>query len=346
MGNTGFNLREAIDGYIGAVKNQGSLTNADAEELSAHLYDATADLQTSGLSEEEAFVVASKRMGNAEVIGTEYGKVNPSVAVNKVWAYLILGFNLLYGLPSLLNFRYAIISIHTDPFLMTYIALGANLLSIAAMVFIVMHKHIIASFIKRQVESHTVRIVILSFLPYFIRVLLVTGLGTKLVEEHPFIYSNPSLIFFSSFLASISIAATVLCLIFSINLPGKFRMKILFEKPSMLFLILFSIFTGVLAASMRALPYPIPRDLGIVLFLFGLIYGIGSFLISKYNNGKLKYNITYLLPSAALEATGIRADMIYHRIDNVYFISVMLIAVFAGWYIGLKMGKRKEIAVG
>ncbi len=101
MEHSTFSLKQSVDNYIDSVKNQGSITNSDAAELSAHLYDATDSLTKFGLSEEEAFIIACRRLGNEDVLAEEYSKVNPSVKMNRIWAYMIIGFNLWYSLPSL-----------------------------------------------------------------------------------------------------------------------------------------------------------------------------------------------------------------------------------------------------
>ena len=48
------------------------------DELEAHLYDAMGDLQTRGLSPEEAFLIAAKRAGTSSALGNEFGNEPPS----------------------------------------------------------------------------------------------------------------------------------------------------------------------------------------------------------------------------------------------------------------------------
>ena len=66
-----FNLGQSVNNHVSQIKQQGSLTDSDAQELTAHLYDATDDLKKHGLSEEEAFIVARKRIGSKEELTKE-----------------------------------------------------------------------------------------------------------------------------------------------------------------------------------------------------------------------------------------------------------------------------------
>lgn len=68
MGSSNFNLEQLISDYIDRIRIQGSITGSDAEELTNHLYDATEALNKQGLSEEEAFIIACKRLGTEAVL--------------------------------------------------------------------------------------------------------------------------------------------------------------------------------------------------------------------------------------------------------------------------------------
>lgn len=51
---------------------------ADLDELEGHLQESVSSLVQKGLSEEEAFWVATHRLGSAETLSEEYGKVSGS----------------------------------------------------------------------------------------------------------------------------------------------------------------------------------------------------------------------------------------------------------------------------
>ncbi|MFD2160790.1 permease prefix domain 1-containing protein [Paradesertivirga mongoliensis] len=183
-----FNLKQSVDNYIGFIKNQGSITNSDAAELSAHLYDATDSLINRGLSEEEAFIIACKRLGNEDVLTQEYSKVNASVKMNGIWAYLIIGFNLCYSLPSLFllcvgMFYLTVYTIYSSSIESTLIVTIFHLLVTFFVFYIARKKNEISQFIEKQVQYNTLRIVCLSFIPFFLPLLLILIPGLRFTKR-------------------------------------------------------------------------------------------------------------------------------------------------------------------
>ncbi len=59
---------------------------ADADELEEHLRDQTADLESSGLAPDEAFLVAVKRLGAQDEISREFARVHS----DRLWKQLVL----------------------------------------------------------------------------------------------------------------------------------------------------------------------------------------------------------------------------------------------------------------
>nr|MEE4266612.1 permease prefix domain 1-containing protein [Candidatus Krumholzibacteria bacterium] len=72
-----FDLNRAIQQWRTALGAQGGLTANDQEELEDHLREAVAELQATGLNEEEAFLVASRRLGKPEDLGPEFAIADP-----------------------------------------------------------------------------------------------------------------------------------------------------------------------------------------------------------------------------------------------------------------------------
>ncbi len=62
-----------------SLKSNSSFTESDVEELKSHFFDLFDELKEIGLNEEEAFWVASKRIGNVSDIESEYNEVNNSL---------------------------------------------------------------------------------------------------------------------------------------------------------------------------------------------------------------------------------------------------------------------------
>jgi hypothetical protein len=57
----------------------------DVDELEAHLRDQVAELSEAGLSDDEAFLVAVKRIGKLDVVSREFARENRG----KLWRQLV-----------------------------------------------------------------------------------------------------------------------------------------------------------------------------------------------------------------------------------------------------------------
>jgi len=352
MGSSNFNLRQSINNYIDLIRSQGSITGSDAAELTAHLFDATDALRKQGLSEEEAFTIACKRLGNEAVLTEEYSKVNTSVKTNKIWAYLFIGFNLLYALPSLSFTAIAALYLvvyenFSTSMTSVFIITTFHLLFCAFVSYIVKNKRAISHFIEKHVELNTLRFVCLSFIPLFINV-IPFGAFSKLERswalKYPVYVFNSSVIEFSFYVAVMSMIAGVLSLVFSINKTENLTLKTLFQKPSVLFLLSFGVVTELFAASTRAMH--IESLVGSAL-VFGLVYMAASFLITFYNykSNVNRYLLITMFFGVFMEiAVGIYADI--SRGDTyftVYFVSGILLGIGLGRYLGVKLHDQNSL---
>lgn len=72
-----FDLHLAIQRWRENLWQSSAFNGENLDELEMHLRDAVRDLHTHGLAEEEAFLIATRRIGRAETLGEEFGKVNP-----------------------------------------------------------------------------------------------------------------------------------------------------------------------------------------------------------------------------------------------------------------------------
>ena len=349
MGSSNFNLRQSINNYIDLIRSQGSITGSDAAELTAHLFDATDALRKQGLSEEEAFTIACKRLGNEAVLTEEYSKVNTSVKTNKIWAYLFIGFNLLYALPSLsftaiAAFYLLVYKNFSTSITSVFIITTFHLLFSAFVWYIVKNKRKISHFIEKQVELNTLRFVCLSFIPLFMNV-IPFGAFSKLERswalKYPVHVFNSSIIEFSFYVAVMSMIAGVLSLVFSINKTENLTLKTLFQKPSVLLLLSFGVVVELFAASTRALH--IQNLIGSAV-VFGLVYIAASFLITIYNNKSSvnRYLMIAMFFGLLMEiAVGIYADLDRgNTYFTVYFVSAMLLGIGLGRYLGVKLQNR------
>ncbi|MEJ2884343.1 permease prefix domain 1-containing protein [Pedobacter sp. GR22-6] len=346
MESSNFNLDQSIQAYIDVISNQGSITGSDAAELRDHLYDATADLMQSGLSTEEAFMIATKRLGKSELLSAEYGKVNVSVMTNKVWAYLLAGFSIFYVLGFFLftlipifynfvfeNFRTSDTSVA--------IVTSFHVMFIGLSWYALKFKRKFSCFIERQVERRATALLVFCIVMVF-GLFFFGTFSQKILPTHSVVY-YPVRGFespwteFSFYMAYLSLAGVLLSLVFSVNKVEALTAKTLLQKPSIAFLVIFGFVVELLAASTRVI-----RVDNIIFssILFGLVYLLASFSIVYYNkNNHVKYLAIAFLPVFLLElAVGlsVREDL-----DVLYFTAATILAVYGGRIFGLAAADRR-----
>ncbi len=99
---TSFDLSRAIEGWREGLRESPEFRAEDLAELEAHLRDAVAVWQGRGLTEEEAFLLAARRLGNPASLRPEFAKVNHG----QVWLdrllWMLIGIQVL-GLLSTLS---------------------------------------------------------------------------------------------------------------------------------------------------------------------------------------------------------------------------------------------------
>lgn len=71
-----FELNQAIASWRASLQEGAGLNAAAADELEQHLLDSLPGFQELGLSEEEAFLLATHRVGQPDVLAPEYAKVS------------------------------------------------------------------------------------------------------------------------------------------------------------------------------------------------------------------------------------------------------------------------------
>jgi hypothetical protein len=75
---TAFDLNQAIRHWRENLAQSPAFQRANLDELETHLCDSIASLQSRGLSEAEAFQIASQRLGGMEQLHAEFAKTNAS----------------------------------------------------------------------------------------------------------------------------------------------------------------------------------------------------------------------------------------------------------------------------
>jgi hypothetical protein len=80
-------LEEQIGQWRAYLRRRRAITGPDVEELEAHLRDQVGSLTQAGLSEDESFLVAVKRMGNLDALSREFAREHSE----RLWKQLVMG---------------------------------------------------------------------------------------------------------------------------------------------------------------------------------------------------------------------------------------------------------------
>ncbi len=86
-----FDLNQSIASWRNTQRSKASLSESEVVELEDHLRESVDRLSSGELSEEEAFLVASRRLGAPESLAQEFDKVRPSATVPG-WVWFIVGY--------------------------------------------------------------------------------------------------------------------------------------------------------------------------------------------------------------------------------------------------------------
>ena len=98
-----FNIDQAVDAWRARLLNGGDCQAADAEELETHLRAAVDELIETGLDEEEAFLVATHRLGHVSSLADEFSKVNSLFVWRQRLLWLMGGYILITVLHQLMS---------------------------------------------------------------------------------------------------------------------------------------------------------------------------------------------------------------------------------------------------
>jgi hypothetical protein len=79
-------LKAQIDRWRGYVQRSRAISAADVDELEDHLRGQVANRQATGLDDEEAFLVAIKRLGNLDAVSHEFAREHSE----RLWKQLVL----------------------------------------------------------------------------------------------------------------------------------------------------------------------------------------------------------------------------------------------------------------
>lgn len=86
-----FDLEQQIEGWKAEFASRPTLRRADVEELEHHLRDAMPSLISAGLTPEEAFLIATRRVGPPAALEREFAKVNGAHLWSQRVFWIVLG---------------------------------------------------------------------------------------------------------------------------------------------------------------------------------------------------------------------------------------------------------------
>lgn len=98
-----FDLKKSIMSWRSDVISLEAVSPEDVEELEDHLNQEILSLVELGLSEKEAFWVATERMGNISVLGNEYRKVNGPLIWTRRLMWMLAGYLLFLLLTNIVQ---------------------------------------------------------------------------------------------------------------------------------------------------------------------------------------------------------------------------------------------------
>jgi hypothetical protein len=96
-----YNLELAIENWRNGLLAQESILSENIEELEDHLRMSTSQLVKHGLSEDEAFLIASKRIGASFNLNIEFGKINSIALWIQRLRWMVLGILLFQAFSGI-----------------------------------------------------------------------------------------------------------------------------------------------------------------------------------------------------------------------------------------------------
>ena len=136
-----FDVERQIEQWRAGLVGSEMLGNSTVDELESHLREEMGDLKASGLSDEEAFFVSRRRLGEVDVLAAEFAKVNPArrFAGRFLWMAIgVLGYFLVFHLSACATYPSALLGYAIglrNPYLgllvcLTYVAAFAGIVTL------------------------------------------------------------------------------------------------------------------------------------------------------------------------------------------------------------------------
>jgi len=110
---TTFDITKTVRDWKFKLSTNSSITSDNINELESHLLDEITELQSIGLNEEEAFMVAQKRIGSLDNIAIEFSKINRIQHFsNRILPYLrgVLAYVAILGILNCLLYTLMLVT--------------------------------------------------------------------------------------------------------------------------------------------------------------------------------------------------------------------------------------------
>lgn len=349
MATSNFQLQASLTAFIDGYKKEKSFSVDDLEELKSHLLDSYEELQSKGLGAEEAFWLATKRLGTREELSTEFNKLDrgPQLSAETFWIiYGLFVFSVLYqlwGFTRSFNYYFSFQAKSDIEFLL--LRLATTLTVCIAGYFLIVNRRVF-NWIERRFSAMPLDVFVLTsfaiivswFTWYFGERFLMNFLVAPQTKNSV----NGTIIIPGRF-ASISTVIPVIILLFVImrllhpTIKEK-KLGSLFNKFGYVGLFVLGIGLNFLAALSRMMGGGF--SMTTTAIVFGLIYGTGIFLatraISQNPFRKILVLASFALVSELL-ATWFNPALTQGTPLSVYFYATVL-----GGMVGYWAGKRKE----
>jgi hypothetical protein len=101
---SGFNLNQNIRQWRDSLAQGATLRGEELDELEQHLRDSMGELGAGQLTEEERFLIATRRLGTGEVLMSEFTKLNPDRVWRSRLCWMLAGIFLMQVIGTLPSF--------------------------------------------------------------------------------------------------------------------------------------------------------------------------------------------------------------------------------------------------
>jgi hypothetical protein len=95
-----FDLNLAIQHWREDLDRSSAFQSENLNELESHLRDSIDTLRKGGLSDDEAFLIATRRVGNAQKLEREFGKVNVAAVQFDRFLWILVAIQLWFLVSS------------------------------------------------------------------------------------------------------------------------------------------------------------------------------------------------------------------------------------------------------